>query len=140
MSQKRKKPGKQSAATKSNTRHDVSEGSQPIVKWLASGVVFFVATLLIWSAVLPVDSVSVFTGDAQTQNLVWLICSVCCAMLVGLKGGQLQIRSYEWVIVVVLLLWLVFASWQAGASNNARIAWHEAKTNQSRRMTTTTHS
>ena len=124
MSQKRKKPRKQSAATKSNTRHEVPEGSQPIVKWLASGVVFFVATLLIWSAVLPVDSVSVFTGDAQTQNLVWLICSVCCAMLVGLKGGQLQIRSYEWVIVVVLLLWLVFASWQAGASNNARIAWH----------------
>ncbi len=83
---------------------------------------FSVGALLIWSLLVPADSISVFIGEALPQNLGWMLAAVLCSLSV-LRGGFPYSRFYVGVCAVTLV-WLGVVSWHAGFENNARTGWY----------------
>lgn len=123
MSNKRKQSKGQKDTTGASLLDGESGSAQALLPWLEASVAFLVATLIVWSLVHPVDSVSVFTGDAQAQNLLWLVVALCTGLIVWLRGGKLNFKIWEILALCAAGVWLVMVSWQAGSENNARVGW-----------------
>ncbi len=89
--------------------------------WRISAWLF--GMLLSWAFLAPQDATSCFVGDAQAQNLFWLLSGVCAATGAAIVGSGIRLPSWERWLLVSCIGWLIFVSWRAGFDTNPRTAW-----------------
>ncbi len=90
--------------------------------WLISAALF--GMLISWSFLAPQDATSVFVGDAQAQNLFWLLAAVSVAAGAASVGGGIRLPRWERWVGLACIAWIAYGSWRAGFDNNARTAWY----------------
>ena len=81
-------------------------------------------TLLLLSFLLPVDSISVFIGSAQPQNLGWLALAATAALLSRNSSIQVRASRFELLIVGGGLIWLLLVTWIASSRGDGRAVWN----------------
>lgn len=90
--------------------------------WLTSAALF--GMLISWSFLAPQDATSAFVGDAQAQNLFWLLAAVSVATGAASVGGGIRLPRWERWLGLACVAWIAYGSWRAGFENNARTAWY----------------
>jgi O-antigen ligase len=98
-----------------------TEAFSRIVKFAAC---FVLGGSLAWSMLQPLDSTSVFTGDAQPQNLTWLLLAVLVSLGRGWSKQSPAIKTSLFVLMALMIAWLAVVTLNAGLSCNPRTGWN----------------
>ncbi|MCA9126501.1 MAG: O-antigen ligase family protein [Planctomycetales bacterium] len=90
--------------------------------WPASAAAL--GALLVWLFLAPMDSISVFVGQAQSQNLAWLLTGTLAASAAAFAGAGFSFSRTHWIGLLLVLGWLILATVLAGRQDNPRVAWY----------------
>jgi|LakMenE18May11ns_1017448.scaffolds.fasta_scaffold9953956_2 O-antigen ligase len=80
--------------------------------------------LVVWSMLQPLDSVSVFVGNALPQNLGWLILAWIVSIAVWSSGWRWPLRIAEVGVLLMILVGMFAVTIHSGWNNNPRTGWN----------------
>jgi hypothetical protein len=84
---------------------------------------FLLGGLIVWGLLQPLDSTSVFIGDAQAQNLGWLLLA-CLVSWSRFASGRQQVMLGELLLLTLLGIWLLVVTLNASIYCNPRVGWN----------------
>lgn len=84
---------------------------------------FLFPILLLWSLLVPCDATSVYLGSSLPQILLGLFISLLIGVDCALTGRAIRISTFDTLLPLGLLAWLVIGAMLAGEATNPRLGW-----------------